>query len=285
MKIGLLFNTDPLPATALAGFARDAEAAGFDRLWVPELFGREPFVTAGALLHATQTIGVATGIANVYVRDAMATKAAAATLAEISGGRFAMGLGVSNTVGNTARGHSWLPPVHKLTAFFDAMDAAQLMFKATVPTPVYLAAHGPKLMAVAAARADGAMTYLATAGYNAAARKTLGPEKQLIVVQPTLINAAPDEARKIARRAVRIYMPLANYQRAWSAQGWQPSDYADGGSDRFIDELVAWGSVAAVRERLAAHAAAGINQVVLIPLNADAQGRPALDLFASLLAA
>ncbi|NJN52290.1 MAG: LLM class flavin-dependent oxidoreductase [Gammaproteobacteria bacterium] len=279
MKVGLLFNTDPLPGSALGSFARDAEQAGFDRLWVPELFGREPFVTAGALLHATSTIGVATGIANVYVRDAMATKAAAATLAELSGGRFELGLGVSNTVGNTLRGHEWLPPVAKLAAFFDALEAAQLSFK-SAPVPVYVAAHGPRLMAFAAARADGAMTYLATAAYNAAARKSLGANQQLIVVQPTLINDSAEHARRIGRKAVSVYMPLANYHRAWLAQGWARSDFADGGSDRFIDALINWGSVSAVRARLAQHAAAGVDQVVLIPLNVDALRRPDLGLLA-----
>ncbi len=283
MKIGLLFNTDPLPGAALAGFARDAEQAGFERLWVPELFGREPFVTAGALLQATSRIGVATGIANVYVRDALATKAAAATLDELSGGRFEMGLGVSNTVGNSLRGHEWLPPVTKLTRFFDAMDAAKLMFKADGHVPVYLAAHGPKLMAFAASRADGAMTYLATNDYNAHARKTLGADKRLIVMQPTLINSSPEAARRVARKAVRIYLPLANYQRAWAAQGWAPEDYRDGGSDRFVDALVAWGSIDAVKRRFAEHRAAGVDQVVIIPLNFDDQSRPDLDLFSQLI--
>jgi len=284
VKLGLLFNTDPLPAHDMPGVARDAEQAGMAALWVPELFGREPFVTAGALAHATRTIRIGTAIANVYARDPIATKAAAATLGELSGGRFELGLGVSNTVGNTVRGHAWLPPVEKLEQFFTAMDKAELMFKTASSVPVYLAAHGPKLLAFAAKRANGAFTYLSTNAYNADARKRLGQDKRLMVMRPCLIEESPEIARKIARRAIRIYLSLANYHRAWAAQGWKPEDYGDGGSDRFVDALVLWGSEVQVREKLADHANAGVDQVILIALNTDAAGRPRLDMLANLAA-
>ncbi|MDA1074526.1 MAG: TIGR03620 family F420-dependent LLM class oxidoreductase [Proteobacteria bacterium] len=275
MKIGLMFNTDGIKGPELPAFAAALEETGLASLWVPELFGREPFVTVGALLAATQAITVATGIANVYVRDALAVRAAAATLAEFSGDRFALGLGVSNTIGNTVRGHTWISPVEKLNQFFSAYESAPLSIESG-QIPVYLAAHGPRLLAIAAERTNGVLTYLQTESYNRQARAQLSDDQQLIVIQPCIVQEDPVEARRIARRAISIYLPLANYQRAWRAQGFSPADYADGGSDALVDTLVAWGSVDAVRERLEQHRQLGVDQVVIIALNTAGRGRPDL---------
>ncbi len=274
MDIGLLFNTDRMTGTALIEYAQRAERTGIDCIWLPELFGREPFVTAAALLGATGSIRVASGIANVYVRDAIATKAAATTLAELYDGRFELGLGVSNNTGNSLRGHDWLPPLVKLDSFFTAMDDARLAIRYEHKVPVYLAAHGPKLMEFAARRADGANTYLMTTQYTERAREILGPDKRLIVMQQCLVSESSEQARSIARKAIHIYLQLENYHRAWSTQGFSHADYADGGSDRLVDAIVAWGSTATVRARIDEHRAAGADQVVVIPINADNSALP-----------
>ncbi|MEE3328801.1 MAG: LLM class flavin-dependent oxidoreductase [Myxococcota bacterium] len=285
MKRGMLFSTDSMAGSRLPDFVEQIERAGFDSLWLPELFGRDPFVAAGALLHASQRLRVCTGIANVYARDAIATKGAALTLSELSGGRFELGLGVSNKVGNRARGHDWQPPLNKLDAFFTAMEEAPMRFETPHPVPVYLAAHGPKLMDFAIRRADGAMTYMATRGHNEEARKVLGPDKKLIVVQTCLVEEDEDKARKWARRAVSIYLPIENYHRAWMAQGFDRSDFSSGGSDRFVDELVAWGSLDAVRGRIEECRQMGVDEVVLIPLNANSKEGPDMGVMRELLAA
>jgi len=244
MKTGLLFNSDPIPGNQLADCARRAETLGFDSLWLPELFGREPFVTAGALLAATRNIQIGTAIANVYVRDAMATKAAAQTLRDLYGDRFNLGLGLSNTVGNTLRGHEWLPPQQKLDQFFSALAQARLSFKIDGMPPTYLAAHGPKLLELAAKHADGAFMYLATSAFISEAKALLGPDKELLVMQPCAVSDSREQALHLARRAVSIYTELANYRRAWRAQGFAESDYVNGPSDRLLQSLVALGTLA-----------------------------------------
>ena len=284
MKRGLLFSTDSMAGSALPDFVQQVEQAGFDSLWLPELFGRDPFVAAGALLAASERLRVCTGIANVYARDAIATKGAALTLSELSGGRFELGLGVSNKVGNRVRGHEWLPPLEKLDTFFTAMEEAEMRFSTPHPVPIYLAAHGPKLMDFAIRRADGAMTYMATRGHNLESRQVIGPEKRLIVVQTCLVEEDAVRAREWARRAVAIYLPIENYHRAWRAQGFDPSDFSSGGSDRFVDELVAWGSLEAVRGRLEEYRQMGVDEVVLIPLNARGREGPDMEILRALLA-
>ncbi|TDJ32738.1 MAG: TIGR03620 family F420-dependent LLM class oxidoreductase [Gammaproteobacteria bacterium] len=282
VKIGLMFNTDPLSGSEIAAVARRAEQIGIDTVWVPELFGREPFVTASRLLAATDTMRIATGIANVYARDAMATRAAAQTLAEFHDNRFTLGLGVSNTVGNTARGHAWLPPLQKLDRFFRAMEEAPFMRKWENRVPVYLAAHGPKLMAFAAERADGALSYMMTPEYTRRARELLGPDKQMNVVLTCLVCEDRGKALKIARRAVRIYTELPNYRRAWSTLGFEPADFEGGGSDELIDTLVAFGSMADVAARVAEHRLAGADQVVVISLNDTSSLDPDWDMLQTL---
>ena len=284
MKRGMLFSTDSVVGARLPDLVSQLEGVGFDSLWLPELFGRDPFVTAGALLQASEKLRICTGIANVYARDAIATRGAAHTLSELFEGRFELGLGVSNKVGNKVRGHDWQPPLEKLDSFFTAMEEAPMRFEAPHPIPIYLAAHGPKLMEFAVHRADGVMTYMATRVHNQEARKFIAPEKKLVVVQNCLVEEDEEKARKWARRAVSIYLPLENYHRAWMAQGFDPSDFSSGGSDRFVDELVVWGSVETVRGRLEEYRQMGVDEIVLIPLNADSTSGPDVGVMRELLA-
>jgi alkanesulfonate monooxygenase SsuD/methylene tetrahydromethanopterin reductase-like flavin-dependent oxidoreductase (luciferase family) len=88
------------------------------------------------------------------------------------------------------------------------MEGAQMGFKTPHPLPIYLAAHGPKLMAFGVQRADGILTYMATRSHNEQSRKVIGPDKKLLVVQPCLIEEDAEKARKWARRAVSIYSRL-----------------------------------------------------------------------------
>ncbi len=156
---GVLTPTEPFAAEALVEFAHTVETRGYDSLWLPELFGREPIATAGFLLGRTQRIAVASGIANVYVRDANAMAQARQALAELSGGRFMLGLGVSNTGLNTSCGHTWQPPLEKMAAALDAMHTANVASPAPPqPCPTFIAAHGPLLQVLGARRTSGIIT-------------------------------------------------------------------------------------------------------------------------------
>src|SRR6185369_9980614 len=95
-RIGVWSFLDSLSAEDTAQFARDVEALGYRTLWIPEAIGRDAMVAAAWLLTSTRTLNVATGIANVYARDAVTSAAAAKSLAELSAGRFLLGLGVSH---------------------------------------------------------------------------------------------------------------------------------------------------------------------------------------------
>ena len=92
-RLGVWLSQEMLTAADAAAQARRIEGWGYGALWQPEAVGRNVLVHAGLLLAGTTTLVVATGIANIYARDAMACAAAQKTLAEASGGRFLLGTG------------------------------------------------------------------------------------------------------------------------------------------------------------------------------------------------
>src|SRR5262245_42163875 len=95
-KLGVWASMDGMSALDAAAFAQRVEGWGYGALWLPESRGRNVLVIAGWLLAHTRTLTLATGIANIYARDAQASSAGQKALAEQSDGRFLLGLGVSH---------------------------------------------------------------------------------------------------------------------------------------------------------------------------------------------
>lgn len=264
---GVIVSTEAFRSAELVEFIQTVEARGYDSVWLPELFGREPVATAGYLLGRTQRIALATGIANVYVRDAHAMAQTRQTLAELSGGRFILGLGVSNAGLNNSRGHTWEAPLKKLTAYLDALDNVKVASPAPAqPCPTYIAAHGPQLQALGARRTDGIITYLMPPVHTIESRTRIGAAAALNVVAMFLAEQDPHIARAKARTALKMYVQLDYYHREWRKLGFTDADFADGGSDRLIDTLVGWGDADALHERLAAFERAGATRVIVMPL-------------------
>lgn len=284
LDIGVLFSTDRMSGADFVSYGQRVEQAGLHSVWLAELFGREPFAAAGVLLAQTKTLVVGTAIANIYARDAVAAAAAASTLAEVSGERFHLGLGVSNRGLIEMRGHSWQPPVDLLAGYLDDVRAT----KVDVPASDYqlsVAAHGPKMLAAAKERVDGVFTYLMNPEHTARTAASLADATAPPVVSPMMMCLRCDDparAREVARKALAYYVTLDYYHRAWRLLGFDDTDFADGGSNKLIDSIVAWGSIAAIQERLAAQAEAGAKRVIVIPLNASGGGQPDWDLLTAL---
>ncbi|HET7719117.1 MAG TPA: LLM class flavin-dependent oxidoreductase, partial [Acidimicrobiales bacterium] len=142
---------DAVPSAEAQRLAGVIEAAGFETLWIPETIGRDPFVTATLLLSATSTLRVATGIANIYARDALTMANTQRSLEEAFPGRFLLGLGVSHHhLVENVRHHDYSKPYSKMVQYLDDMDRA--LFMAVGPQerpPTVLAALGPKMLALA----------------------------------------------------------------------------------------------------------------------------------------
>ena len=278
----MMFNTDRMLGDSLKDFGKQIESIGIDTLWLPELFGREPFATAAHLLSSTTHLRVGTGIANVYARDATAAAAGARTLSEFSSGRFVLGLGVSNSGLAQARGHDWEPPVQKLREYVKAVRSAELSIPGDYELEIHVAAHGPKMLTAVGNLVDGGSTFLQTPTHTAETRKRIGPDVALNVTQMCLLTEDPAEARRLARKALAFYVGLDYYHRAWRKLGFTEDDFTDGGSDRLIDALVAWGDPETISLRLSEHRNVGATEMVIIPLNPAGGAEPHLQLLEAL---
>ncbi|HJM22705.1 MAG TPA: LLM class flavin-dependent oxidoreductase, partial [Acidimicrobiales bacterium] len=96
-RVGLWTGVlDSMPSSAANELCAEASELGFQTIWIPEAVGRDPFVTAMRVLENTSSIKIATGIANIYARDAMTTANAQRSIEEAHPGRFLLGLGVSH---------------------------------------------------------------------------------------------------------------------------------------------------------------------------------------------
>jgi probable F420-dependent oxidoreductase len=266
---------DIQPADRLRTTIADLEELGWGSLWSWEVFGREALTNAGLLLSATRRLVVGTGIANIWARDPVAMAAAQRTLAEAYPGRFVLGIGVSHGPIVDARGHRYERPLERMRSYLDAMDAAPWQGPPLQEAPVrVLAALGPRMLELAAERSAGALTYHAAPEATAWARSILGSGPVLAVEQAVVVEQDPAEARRVAREFLAFYFTLPNYVRAWERAGFGSGELADGGSDRLVDAVVAWGSPEAIAERVDAHLEAGADHVCLQVLDRDPNALP-----------
>ncbi len=262
---------DGYTAKEAAAFARRLEDWGYDTLWIPEGLGREPLSLAAWLLANTEKLTVATGITNIYGRDARTTKVAQLALNEQSGGRFLLGLGVSHKpFVEGFRGHVYGKPIAAMTGYLDAMAQVQYMApQPAEPPKTVIAALGPKMLEVARDKADGAHPYFVTPEHTAEARLILGPGKLLCPEQMVLLEADPGKARERARKAIPIYLGAVNYRNNLLRLGFTESDMEGGGSDTLVDAIVAWGHADTIALRIQAHLEAGADQVCIQALGSD----------------
>jgi probable F420-dependent oxidoreductase len=164
-------------------------------------------------------------------------------------------------------GERYTKPYDKLVSYLDGLDEGGVPESGRV-----LAALGPKVLRLARDRAAGAHPYLTTPEHTAQAREILGADKLLVPEQKVVLSTDPARARALARKRLAMYLELPNYTNNWLRLGFTEADLADGGSDRLVDALVAWGDETAIRERVQAHRDAGADQVALQVLNEDKLG-------------
>lgn len=263
---------DALSVREVAELARDAERLEYDALWYPEGTGYETFGFGGFILSETDRLIVASGIANIYARDAVTAMAGHNTLNKLYGDRFVLGLGVSHIpLVEGFRGHTYGKPVATMRAYLDAMEAAEFSFPVTERN-VVLAALGPNMLALARDRSKGAHPYLVTPEHTARAREILGPDAWLCVEQKVCLTSDTTQARDIAASVLELYLTLPNYRNNWLSLGFNEEELSGRGSDRFLDAMVASGNAAEICARLRAHFDAGADHVCVQPLNPDGSG-------------
>jgi probable F420-dependent oxidoreductase len=270
-KIGVWSPTDNLDAAQLRDFARKLEGWGYGALWQPEAVGRDPFATIAYLAAHTERLSFATGIANIYARDATTMKALQYTLSGFLPKRFVLGLGVSHApLVSNVRGHEYKKPVATMREYLANVDKA--LYRGPAPSdvaPIVLAALRPAMLELAKSAARGAHPYLVPVEHTRRARTLLGPDVWLAPEQKVLAISDPREARAVARKTLKIYLGLPNYLRNLRDFGFGDEDFQNDGSDRLVDALVAWGDEGTIRERIQAHFDAGADHVCIQALRPD----------------
>jgi probable F420-dependent oxidoreductase len=257
--------------------AGEVESLGYRALWTGEAVGREMMTAAQLLLAATSSLVVATGIANIWARDATATAAAQLALGEAYPDRFILGIGASHQLLMNVRGGEYEKPLAYMRTYLERMDAGAEVYRAVKPEhtpPRLLAALGPKMLELARDHGDGAHTYFVPPEHTARAREILGPDKLLVPEQVCVLSEDPTLARAIARRHTASYLRLANYTSNLERFGFTTEDFADGGNDRLVDTICAWGGVETIAARVQAHLDAGADHVAVQVLIDDRRGLP-----------
>lgn len=257
-----LSRADDAGKRAITEAVAELEALGYGTLWI----GGSPSPDdAAAVVAATRTVTVATGILSIWDHPAEEVAARIAAIDESSRRRFVLGLGVSHgpMVPRYAK------PYSAMVAYLDALDAATVP---VAPERRVLAALGPKMLKLATGRARGAHPYLVTAEHTAEAREALGPDALLAPELSVVLDTDLDRARTTARNMLAMYLQLPNYTDNLLRLGFAESDFEDGGSVRLLDALFALGDAEHVKSRTRQYLDAGADHVALQVLTADEGG-------------
>lgn len=267
-KLGVWYSSDKLTPPQMAELIRKVEALGFGSYWYPESRYYESIATGAFLLANSSTIKVGSSIANIYARDAFTAAAARRSLNDMYGGRYISGLGVSHIpMVEGMRKHEYGKPVATMRAYLEGMAVAKQ--EGEGDWPVAIAALGPRMLELAAAKTDGALPYNVTPEHTARAKQAMGADKALVVEQKFCLETDPAKARALARAELKRYMALPNYCNNWLRIGFSQDDITGEGSDRFMDAMVVWGDEAAIHARMREHFDAGATTVVMQPVHAE----------------
>ena len=269
--------------------AREAEDAGFDAIFAAEV-NNDVLATAQLMGTATRRIQVGTWIANIYLRHSYVCAQGAALIADATGGRFILGLGVSHPPVNRALGIDMPDPPAALRRYVSEVrawlrgegPATHLPQRPSArPVPVYVAAVTSSTVELAAELADGIMPFLWTAervtqskawvGRGRAKAPLLGP-LDVTLGLPTFIGDDLEAMRNAARQNLVLYTTFPFFQRLFRVSGFaaEAAKMEQGGglaslSDRLLDAVCLLGPLARCRDRLAAFRAAGVDLPILVP--------------------
>ena len=276
-------------AAEIQAVAREAEEAGFDAIFAAEV-NNDVMATAQLMGAATSRIQVGTWIANIYLRHSYTCAQGAALIAEATGGRFVLGLGVSHQPVNAALGIEMPEPLATLRRY--VTDVRQWLRGEGPPThlpqrpspqpvPVYVATMGERAVELGGELADGIMPLFwsaervaqskAWAARGRARAPGLGP-LDLTLGIPTFVGDDLDALRAAARQNLVLYTGLPFFQRMFRASGFaEEAALMEQGqgmaslSDRLLDAICLLGPMDRCREQLATFRGAGVGLPILYP--------------------
>jgi probable F420-dependent oxidoreductase len=234
--------------------AAELESLGYGALWSSGRFDAGLSPHFETLLDSTSRVPVASGIVSIWAAAPEDVGPAVAALEARFPGRFLLGLGTSHgpIVADYTR------PYSKMVGYLNALDA---LATPVPPARRVLAALGPRMLELAAARSLGAHPYFVPVEHTARARSILGLGPLLAPEVAVVLETDPGKARELARGYARTYLGLPNYTQNLRTFGFGDNDIDDGGSNRLIDAVIPWGNAATLAAAIQAHHDAGADHV------------------------
>ena len=234
--------------------APELESLGYGALWSSGRFDAGLAPHFEKLLASTDRVAVASGIVSIWAGAPEDVGSAVSALEDRFPGRFVLGIGTSHSVAVA----DYTRPYSKMVAYLDALDA---LATPVPPERRVLAALGPRMLRLAAARAAGAHPYFVPVEHTAWARGILGPGPLLAPEVAVVLETDPARARQLARGYASTYLGLTNYTQNLRNFGFDDEDIRGGGSDRLIDAVIPWGDAATLAAAVRAHLDAGADHV------------------------
>jgi F420-dependent oxidoreductase-like protein len=268
--------------------ARAAERLGFESVWITQLpNARDASLVLSAYANATQRVGFGTGILPIYTRHPTAMVQMAATLDELSGGRFSLGIGVSHKVTvETMWGLHLEHPVDAMREYLDivrtslrdggcAIDgkyfSAHWVYSGPrrAEMPILISALNPHMLELAGEKADGIVLWMCspahirdqiipavTAGRQKAGKPLDGFE--IVAAIPVSLTSDRAGGQAVFRQTVERYANLPYYRKMMDASGFK-SQLAEGKvSEEMMDELSGIGDEGRVRDAIRRYRDAGV---------------------------
>ncbi len=253
-------------AAEIGEAAAELDDLGYGALWIPDV-GGDVLGSVELLLRATPRAVVATGILNIWMHEPSEVAQRRASWSDAWRARFLLGLGVSHAplIDHQHPGR-YTKPYSKMVEYLDGLDAAEAPFPVEARV---LAALRPRMLGLARDRSAGVHPYFVPPEHVARAREILGAGSTIAVELAVVVDRNPSSARETARRHTATYVNLPNYTNNLREFGFGDDDFAERGSDRLVDAIVAWGDLDAIANRVAAMRAAGADHVCVQVIRPD----------------
>jgi probable F420-dependent oxidoreductase len=246
--------------------ARTIEELGYGTIWQGGSPGSD-LRPAEALLDATESLHIATGIVNIWKADPAELADSYHRIEAKHPRRLLLGIGSGHREATPER----VRPVDAMAKYLDVLDEHGVPHEARV-----LSALGPRMLEMAAARSAGTHPYLTVPSQTQEARTTLGPDALVAPEQTVVLDTDPDSARRTARNFLRNYLQLANYTITMRRGGFTATDVTGEGSDHLVDRIVVHGDAATLAAAVEDHVDAGADHVCVQVQPAQSNIIPAL---------
>jgi F420-dependent oxidoreductase-like protein len=263
MKIGLFYGGSQTVEAHVQG-AVEAEEAGLDAMWYPQIAGPDPLTVAALAGQRTSRIEFGTSVVPVYQRHPTIMATQALTTQAATNGRFSLGIGLSHAmVVENMWGLSYDRPAVYMREYLSVLEPmlergsvsfngevfrvnAQIGVPAPAPPPVLIAALAPVMLKMAGERTAGTITWMTGARtleshivprINRAAADAGRPPPRVVVCLPICVHDDDDAARERAATAFAIYGTLPNYRRVLDKEGAEgPKDVVIVGNEAQVEQ-------------------------------------------------